>query len=343
MIKNIPKISNQINHDEVHDTMFKNYEEISIFWINHQLEWVNGAYQSFNDHDKFLIIIYLIKRTLDFYQRNFVKLNYDETYAKDRIEVEKFNVIEIAKTLKIPKESARRKVIELEKAGVIIKKSKSIIIDRSAFKYVKPEKSIIRTSRFLSKFSLILTKNKILKKSFTSEEIKQAIENNFSYVWKLYYELQIPMLISWKQNFDDLTTWHIYGVCAANHMNNITKKALNEKSLNEKSLDEFYKKYFTEKKKDNIGLNAMSISDISGIPRATVVRKLNNLLKSKHLIIDENKRYLPSGVASNKESIKETHSKIIKNLTIFASGVYNILLLNNDEKKYETPFYLKSL
>ena len=332
MIKKIPKISNQIDYEEVHDAMFKNYQEISTFWVNHQMEWVNGAYQSFNDHDKFLIIIYLIKRTLDFYQRNFVKLNYEDTYAKDRIEVEKFNVIELSKNLKIPKESARRKIIELEKAGVIIKNSKSITIDRSAFKYVKPEKSIIRTSRFLSKFSIVLSKNKILKKTFTSEEIKKAIENNFSYVWKLYYELQIPMMVSWKKLFSDLTSWHIYGVCAANHMNNISQN-----STQETSLDSFYKKYFNlnQKIKKNVGLNAMSISEISGIPRATVVRKLNNLLKSKHITIDENKRYFPSGIASNKEDIKETHTEVIKNLTIFASGVYNILLLNSE--KYKTP------
>ena len=115
MSKSLPKISTQIDTEEVHNLMTMNYKQISLFWVNHQLDWINGAYRSFKDHDKFLIIIYLINKTLDFYSKNFVKLSYEETYAKDIIEIEKFNVIEISKNLKIPKESTRRKIIELEK------------------------------------------------------------------------------------------------------------------------------------------------------------------------------------------------------------------------------------
>ena len=35
----------------------------------------------------------------------------------------------------------------------------------------------------------------------------------------------------------------------------------------------------------------MSISEITGIPRATVIRKLNNLTKKRFLQIDEKKHY----------------------------------------------------
>ena len=37
------------------------------------------------------------------------------------------------------------------------------------------------------------------------------------------------------------------------------------------------------------GVNAMSISDITGIPRATVVRKLKVLVKNNILSIDDKK------------------------------------------------------
>ena len=44
---------------------------------------------------------------------------------------------------------------------------------------------------------------------------------------------------------------------------------------------EFYlEKYFFADKKDFSGINAMSISDITGIPRATVIRKLNKLVEN---------------------------------------------------------------
>ena len=54
MQKTIPNISNQIRSEEVHNLMEDNFKEVSFFWANHQLEWINGAYRSFKDHDKFL-------------------------------------------------------------------------------------------------------------------------------------------------------------------------------------------------------------------------------------------------------------------------------------------------
>ena len=40
----------------------------------------------------------------------------------------------------------------------------------------------------------------------------------------------------------------------------------------------------------------MSISDITGIPRATVIRKLNKLIKENFLKIDIKKHYSSTGV-----------------------------------------------
>ena len=334
----IPDISKQIYKEDVLDCLSQEYASLGPTWTSSQMQWVNGIYSAFKDHEKFLIIIYLIKKTLDFYSRNFIKLNYNETYAKDKIEVEKFNVIEISKVLKIPKESARRKIIELEKKGVIQRNSKSIIIDRAAFPYVKPINSVIRTSRFLSKFSNILAKEKVLKHGFKSTELQEKIEQNFSYVWKLYYELQIPMVIGWKGHFRDLCTWHIWGLCAANQINNISK--INEND----SLDDFYKEFFSKENGDNRpnGLNAMSISEITGIPRATVVRKLNSLLKSKHLVIDGNKRYLPSSFYQKEMS--GVHYETIKNLSKFSTSIYNLSIVEDETtNKIEIPFYLKPL
>ena len=78
------------------------------------------------------------------------------------------------------------------------------------------------------------------------------------------------------------------------------------------------------------GINAMSISDITGIPRATVIRKLKILLKEKNLVIDDKKHYRLSGNFVNKllPAQKEVFAKLAK----FSSIVFNIHLLN---KKYK--------
>ena len=73
------------------------------------------------------------------------------------------------------------------------------------------------------------------------------------------------------------------------------------------------------------GLNAMTISEMSGIPRATVVRKLNILLKKKILVVDEKKQYHP-GKKFNE--IKETNRNIIDLLAKFTTSVYNDMLIS---------------
>ena len=63
----VPEISQQIYKKDVLDVLHSQYSFIGPIWLTHQLEWVNGIYGSFKDHEKFLIIIFLINKTLDFY------------------------------------------------------------------------------------------------------------------------------------------------------------------------------------------------------------------------------------------------------------------------------------
>ena len=155
------KTSKKINRKDILRVLENNYSMIGPLWITHQMDWKNSIYESYKDHDKFLIIAYLIKKTLDVNLKNFVNLSYEQFYSQDRVEVEKFNIIEIAKNNNIPKESARRKVIELEKMGIIKRNKANIIIDRSIHTSVTPMKSLKRISRFLSIFSNLLLEKKI--------------------------------------------------------------------------------------------------------------------------------------------------------------------------------------
>ena len=51
--------------------------------------------------------------------------------------------------LQLPKETVRRKVLELEELGVLKRVKKQIIIDRSVFSQVKPERQIKLTSKYI--------------------------------------------------------------------------------------------------------------------------------------------------------------------------------------------------
>ena len=75
--------------------------------------------------------MHLLMQTFEAYSKNFVKLNYDEYFDQNEVEIKSINVMEISKSLNIPKETARRKINELEEMGAIKRINKKIIIDRT--------------------------------------------------------------------------------------------------------------------------------------------------------------------------------------------------------------------
>ena len=323
MANKIPEISKQIYKEDILNVLEKKYSTMGPMWVNQQMEWMNGVYASFKDHDKFLILIFLVKKTLDFYSRNFTRLSYDEFYSKDTVEIEKYTIAEISEALNIPKESSRRKVIELEEEGAIKKLKNKIIIDRSKFYFSKPVQSIKRISRFLSALSELSKNENIISDTITSEELELVIKNNFSYVWKIYYEIQIPMVTNYKKIFKDIETFHIFGMCVVNQ--HLFAKKISEDYM---ARDDFLKSIFTAHKMQ--GINAMSISDITGIPRATVIRKLKKLVKHKNLTINSKKHYMLTSDFTNK--IKPLQNEVLIKLADFSAKIFNLAILNKDKK-----------
>ena len=131
MSKIFPEISNQIFSEDILNAINKNYTSIQPIWLPIQMYWMNNLYRTFYDYEKFMIVMYLMTKTFDYYSKNFVKLNYDEFFTQNEVEVETLNIMEISKKLNIPKETTRRKINELGELGAIKKINKKIIIDRS--------------------------------------------------------------------------------------------------------------------------------------------------------------------------------------------------------------------
>ena len=270
-----------------------------------------------------MIVLYLIKKTFDFYSKNLVKENFTEFFEKDFIEVDSFTIMEVSKAIDITKESTRRKINELEKSGAIKRIKRRTIIDKSMFPFMKPQKSIIRISRFLSTISNILYQGNILQSEFESIKIEDFIKNNFSLIWKLYYEVQIPNLLKWKKVFKDLETFHVWAVCVVNQKLNSQKNPESNNKINKKKYLDRY--FFND---DNVidGVNAMSISDISGIPRATVIRKLNILIEKKYLVINDKKHYTLANTHQKKlSSIQEINLSFLYE---FIANVFNLILID---------------
>jgi predicted transcriptional regulator len=321
-MKKIPSISNEINEDVIFKIISKNFSKIAPYWFKLLSSWLIRSYNVFQDIDKYIILVYLINKDLIFFRKNGLIVDYDTFYNDKSIEIPKINISDISTDLKTPKESIRRKLQELEKDGVIKKDGKKIFVDRSAFITAKPEQTLKELTTLLSKFSNILLDEKITNRVFTTDEISNSLKSNFSFCWYQFYKLLFIYTNRMRSFFFDLESLAIGLVVLLNTVDN---KSFKVKDLNRKNWVKL------AQGADEVGVNAMSISDITGIPRPTVVRKIKRLIEINFLHINEKKLIKMDIRGSSYNMAWKIQNQNIKNLSNMLHRIFNqIRIINSD-------------
>jgi len=318
--------SRVLNDDQVYDHMMSDYDKLGRDWIVHQWSWMNNVYRAFNDHYKYLIVISLVEKTLQFYDQMNIQYTFDQFYSKSSLQIEKFSITELCEKLQLPKETVRRKVLELEKLGALKRIKKQIIIDRSVFPSVKPERQIKLTSKYIYLVSTIFKKNKIYSKDMDVKFIENTIKKNFSLCWRWFYRMQIPMIIGYHEMFEDVATFHIWGTVAMNQAFNYQKN-VSESNTNSLTPDYMtFNKSLVEEEGATTGVSAMSLSDMTNIPRATVIRKCKYLIDQGYLKLNEKKQYVMTGF--NISKVLPYQRRVFKNKAKFLRKTLNLLTIS---------------
>lgn len=314
-----------LSDDQVYESIMSHYSSLSKNWISHQWNWMNNVYASFKDHYKYMIVISLVEKTLQFYDQMNIQYTYDEYYSKSYLQIEKFSITELCKKLDLPKETVRRKVLELEKEGVITRSKKKIIIDRKAFPFVKPDNQIKFSSKYIHLVSKALNKDKVYTKKLDQQTIENILKKKFSLSWRWFYRMQIPLIIGYHKFFKDLTTFHIWGTICMNQVLNVSSQ-LNSDNENS-SLDYFAtNNILIENLGTNTGISAMSISDMTKIPRATIIRKCKYLIKEDLIKLNKKKQYVLTSM--NFRKILPYQTEIFKYKAKFVRKVLNLLVIS---------------
>ena len=317
--------SQVVTDDQVYDHMMANYDELGRDWIAHQWNWMNNVYAAFRDHYKYLIVISLVEKTLQFYDQMNILYSYDQYYSKSYLQIEKFSITELCEKLNLPKETVRRKVLELEKDGVISRSKKKIIIDRKAFPFVKPENQIKFSSKYIYLVSQALNKDKLYSKKLDPQMIERIIKKRFSLCWRWFYRMQIPLIIGYQKFMQDLTTFHIWGTVTMNQVLNVSKHL--ETADDKPPLDHFTTSDILIKNLGaNTGISAMSISDMTKIPRATIIRKCKYLIKNDLLKMNDKKQYVLT--TTNFKKILPYQTEAFKYKAKFIRKVLNLLVIS---------------
>ena len=319
-MKSLPSITSEIDEKIIYRVIDKNFSLLAPFFYSFVSNWLIRAYKRYNDIDKFIIVIYLIHQNLVFYRKNGLIIDYESFYRDRTLEINKINISDISKDLRIPKESVRRKILDLEKNGAIKEIGKKIFLDRSTLHEAKATDTVLELSTLLSEFNKILKKEKLITEIFELKKITNSIKENFSFCLYQLNKFLFIYLNRWRQEMKDLETLTVamLVVLNATENKNFKPSKLSIKSYREEIMGS-----------DTKGVNAMSIADITGIPRPTVVRKLKWLIDKKFLIINDKKLISLDAKDSTFKKTKNLQDKNMLSLSNFIYRLFNQIKVIN--------------
>ncbi len=311
----------RISQQNIYDTYCDNYDSIHYLFVEFQFNWMQQAYKALKDIDKYNILVFL-------YKENFIELNelfkvksLNQFYINPRFNLDKINIIQISQKLRLSKETARRKILELEEDGILIKNKKTISVTLKAGLLQKPEDTINSFSKILQYVSYLLHREKRVNKYYTKDFFVKKINEKFTQILGIFLDYQIEYVLTRKAlTNNDIEMWFIVGSLLYNQIMFLKKS---EKKSH-------YQKEWIEEVLnigDKRGINAMSISDLTGIPRPTVIRKLKILLKQKDIYKDDNNLYY----LSNGKLLLELNKQRlinIKKLSNTISRINNIIFFS---------------
>ncbi len=307
----IPSISEHIDERVINKVIQDNFATLAPSFFTLTSNWFVRAYDHYKDIDKFVIIIYLINQGLVYFRQNGLKIDYDTFYKDKSIEISKINISDISKDLGVPKESIRRKVLELESDGTIKRVGKKIFIVRSTLYSARATNTLTEIATILHEFNKILKKEKFISEVYSVDEIISAMKENFSYCWYQFNKFWFDYMYRWRTELKDLEYLAIGMVVIINAVKN-------KEFSSKKNIRSYHKALMGS---DTRGVNAMSISEITGIPRPTVVRKLKYLIDKKYLHINEKKLI----TFDAKDSAFQKTSKMInQNMLSLSNFIYKV-------------------
>ena len=134
------------------------------------------------------------------------------------------------------------------------------------------------------------------------------------------------MIIGYHEMFEDVSTFHIWGTVAMNQAFNY-KKNINDSNVHSITPDYMtFNKGVIEKEGPTTGVSAMSLSDMTNIPRATVIRKCKFLKDQGYLELNDKKQYVMTGL--NIEKILPYQKQVFKNKAKFLRKILNLLTIS---------------
>ncbi len=282
-LKKIEKISVQKNLTE-------NFLKLMPSFYEMESSFLSDVYKRYGDLEGGNIVICFARDChLEILRKREEDMNFDlslEKFWKNHKDVHqpKKKIILVSKETGLPKETARRKIISLIRLKHLRKGEKNRLFWEPDSELKETYVNIINEEIIsLSKF--IFEQGKFLYLNLPISKIQKELRSNYSFYWYHYLNVQLEYIKFWHEKLKDLEMLLIGLQVIIQTLNYLKRKSSDFSSLlNQKNLKNLSTK--------NANISATSVSDITGIPRATCIRKLDKFVKMKILFKDEKtKRY----------------------------------------------------
>lgn len=251
--------------------------------------FLSGVYKRYGDLEGGNIVIYFARDLhLEILRKRENDLSFDlslDMFWQNHKDIRqgKKKIILVSKETGLPKETTRRKIISLIKKKHLKKEEKNRLFWEPASEHKETYLKIIGEQiNSLSKF--ILEQTKLLQSTVPLTKIEKEIKKNYSFYWYHYLTVQLQYIKFWQGKLNDLEMLLIGLQTIIQTVNYLNRKTENGHLISlkpQKNID---------LKEANI--SATSVSEVTGIPRATCIRKLDKFVKMKVLEKDlVSKRY----------------------------------------------------
>jgi hypothetical protein len=299
-----------LSKESIEKVILENYVEYQYLFIEFQSKFLSdllSKYQSIENGN--LVLYYARQAHQNILRQKDYDLNFDISFEKlwnnhSKITPERKSIIKVGEDIALPKETIRRKVLQLIKQKVLNKKNRNIGWLPS--EQYKKNYNLIIGEEINGMCKIISFVCEKLNLSFSKEVVESEIRKRFSFYWFHYLGAQLNYLKLWSNQFKDREL--ILIILQVAHL--FASKA-KEKNLSHRVLyyDQSLLKDFI-----NASISATSVAEVTGIPRATCVRKLKNLVELKVIAQDKfsRKYYITPGATTETLVSKKITGRVVR-------------------------------
>tara|TARA_A100001011_G_C14222865_1_gene805237 strand:+ start:79 stop:1023 length:945 start_codon:yes stop_codon:yes gene_type:complete len=271
---------NKITQNLIEEVFQKNSNKILPIFFEMQSTFLSGIYKRYGDLEGGQIVIYFARNLhLNVMRKREEDLSFDLSLEKfwfnhQNTSQDKQKIISVSRFTGLPKETTRRKIMHLTKLKHLKKTNKNNLYwepsSHEKDTYIQIIKEQIKS---VSKF--LYEQSKLLNMNVPFVKFNKEIEKNYCFYWYHYLNTQLDFMKYWQKKTKDLEILLIGLQSLIQSFNYFKTKTENNKMSN-----------------INSDISATSVSEVTGIPRATCIRKLEWLTKEKLVKKDpDSKRY----------------------------------------------------